>query len=95
MSSGEYASGERLPLVRGSIGQQPPYPAEVEDQVADRDTGTRMAARRREDTERQILDREIGMAVRGFDPAQTRRIMRLVDPAHGSFALSNPAQHSS
>jgi hypothetical protein len=51
---------------------------EVEDLIADGNAAARRPTLRTEDSERQILDRELRVAVRRSDPAHALGIMRLV-----------------
>ena len=52
---------------------------DVEDGVADRHAAARLAARRAEDAERQVLDGELAVAVGGFHPTLACRVVRGVD----------------
>jgi len=63
--------------------------AEIQNLVADGDPAAPRPVQRAKDAERQILDREIGMAVAGLDPAQPVRIMRLVDYVSPGYAFPN------
>lgn len=55
---------------------------EVEDLVADRDPAPARLARRAEDTDRQVLDGKVGMAVRGRLETAKRRVMGFVEGSH-------------
>ena len=55
---------------------------QIEDRVTDRDPDARLLRVGREDAKRQILDREIAMAVGAVDPARARRVMGFVEVGH-------------
>ena len=69
---------------------------QVEDHVTDCDADAGLVIADRKNSQRQVLDREIGMAVGAFDPAGQLLIVRLVKLDHfGSCALGKSAQASS
>lgn len=77
-------------------GQEVGDSPQVENVVADRDAGSRIRASWRENAERQVLDRKVGMFLGTFDPAGAGRIMRLINHRdHRTFALGKPAQTAS
>jgi hypothetical protein len=63
-------------------------PHQVEHEVPDRNSGAAAALADREDSERQVLYREVA-PLSAFDPARPRWIEGFV--GHGSFALGKPA----
>jgi hypothetical protein len=71
-------------------------PAQVEDPVPDRAADARPRAVDRENAEREVLDRKIGMAVGACFPARAGRIMGFVDAGHfGNCAFGKSAQAAS
>jgi hypothetical protein len=93
----------RKPLVerRAHQRRQPPIveqpglgqPTQVENAVADRDPDARLLAAGREHAQRQILNREVGMAIGAVDPAGPRGVVGFVGHAgHGKVAFGKSAQ---
>ncbi len=82
----------RGPFEQPACGER----AQIEDEVADGDSAASLRARR-ENAERQILDREIGMAGRALDPAGALQIVRRVDLRghRGNSAFGKPHQAAS
>ena len=86
-------SGRGFCCARCLPGKQPRLQSglQVEDLVPDRNPAARRAPGRAEHPKREVLDRELGMALSRGDPAGAPRVMRFVDQAHHRYLPSvNP-----
>jgi hypothetical protein len=64
----------------GGVRQQRPNARHIEHEVTDSDSTSRLSRTgRRKDAEGQVLDREVAMVLRAFDPALCLRAMGIVE----------------
>ena len=89
---GQFVFGRTIDEALTNLAERVGNGAKVEDEVADGDPDPPLQPFAAEHAKGQVLDGKVAVAIGALDPAGQRRIVGVVETAHGSRALGKSAQ---